>query len=115
MADFSISEQSSDSGNTVLGLVGELDLASASTMRTAGLAALGQPECSTLVLDATALTFVDSTGIGSWVELRNRARQHDQRLILQGVSANLARVLAIAGLTSLFALDPAARDEGRAG
>ncbi|MDT4975003.1 MAG: hypothetical protein QOF95_2321 [Pseudonocardiales bacterium] len=105
MADFALSEKTTDSGCTVLGLVGELDLAGAATMRAAGLAALGQPDCTTLVLDVTALTFVDSTGIGSWVELRNHANEHDQRLVLRGVSENLIRVLTIAGLVSLFNID----------
>ena len=83
-----MSVQSSGSGSTVLDLVGELDLASAPDMRQSGLAALDDPGCSTLVLDVEKLTFVDSTGIGSWVELRNHAQQNDQRLALRGVSDN---------------------------
>lgn len=99
-----MSVHSSGPGSTVLALVGELDLAGAPAMRAAGLAALGEPGCSTLVLDVAELTFVDSTGIGSWVELRNHADQHDQRMALRGVSANLDRILTIAGLASLFDL-----------
>jgi anti-sigma B factor antagonist len=106
VADFSINENSVDSGCTVLGLAGNLDLASASTMRAAGLAALAQPNLSTLVLDVTSLRLIDSTGIGSLVELHNHAQQHDQRMVLRGVSANLTRVLTIAGLASFFNFDP---------
>jgi anti-sigma B factor antagonist len=106
VADFSIPRQSSDSGRTVFGLVGELDLSSASTMRAAGLAALGAPGCSMLVLDVTALTLVDSSGIGSLVGLHFHAHQHEQRLVLRGVSENLTRVLTIAGLTSVFDIEP---------
>lgn len=118
MADFSIVTRSADSGRTVLGLVGELDLAGASAMRAAGLAALGEPGSSTLVLDVTALTFVDSTGIGTWVELHNHASSQDQSLVLHGVSDNLNRVLTIAGLVSLFDLDGAGgtgNNDGRGG
>jgi anti-sigma B factor antagonist len=114
VADFAISDESTDSGCTVLALVGELDLASAPMMRTAGLAALAEPDCSTLVLDVTALTFVDSTGIGSWVELRNHAHEHDHRLVLRGASENLTRVLTIAGLVSLFDFEPAPPDGDQA-
>lgn len=89
----------------MLELAGELDLAGAPSMRAAGLAALGGPGSSTLVLDVTALTFVDSTGIGTWVELRNHARERDQSLDLRGASESLTRVLTIAGLASLFGLD----------
>ncbi|MDT4985278.1 MAG: hypothetical protein QOF95_2768 [Pseudonocardiales bacterium] len=101
-----IRRQSTDSGCTVFGLVGELDLSSASTMRAAGLAALGAPGCSMLVLDVTALRLADSTGIGSLVGLHFHAHQHEQRLVLRGVSENLARVLTIAGLASLFDVEP---------
>ena len=105
MAYFSIITRSADSGRTVLGLVGELDMAGAAAMRAAGLAALGEPGSSTLVLDVTELTFVDSTGIGTWVELHNHASGQDQSVVLQGVSGNLTRVLTIAGLAPLFDLD----------
>jgi anti-sigma B factor antagonist len=105
VTDFAVSVQSSGSGSTVLDLVGELDLAGAPAMRESGLAALGDPGCSTLVLDVEKLTFVDSTGIGSWVELHNHAQQQDQRLVLRSVSANLERILTIAGLATLFELD----------
>jgi anti-sigma B factor antagonist len=111
VADFAISEKSTDSGCTVLGLLGELDLAGAPTMRAAGLAALAEPDCSTLVLDVTAVAFVDSTGLGSWVELRKHAKENDQRLVLRGVSENLKRVLTIAGLVSLFDVEPAPPDD----
>jgi anti-sigma B factor antagonist len=104
VTDFSIGAQNTDPGCTVLALGGELDMAGAPAMRTAGHAALGAG-CSMLVLDVTDLTFVDSTGIGTWVELLNQAHQHGQRLVLRGVSDNLKRVLTIAGLVALFDLD----------
>jgi anti-sigma B factor antagonist len=105
VTDFAVSVQSSDSGSTVLGLAGELDLAGAPQMRAAGLGALREAGCSALVLDLSKLSFVDSTGLGSWVELRNHAQQHSQSVALRGVSENLARILEIAGLTALFDVD----------
>lgn len=108
-----MNQRSTDAGHTVLDLVGELDLAGAVIMRTAGLAALGDPACTTLVLDVSALSFVDSTGIGSWVELRSHAHQNAQHVALRGASDNLSRILTIAGLTSLFDLEPPAPDGHR--
>jgi len=105
VTDFAVSVQSGGSGSTVLELTGELDLAGAPLMRESGHAALSDGGCSTLVLDIEKLTFVDSAGIGSWVELRNRAQQSDQRLVIRGVSDNIARILTIAGLATLFDID----------
>jgi anti-anti-sigma factor len=115
VADFSVRRQGTDPGCTVLELAGELDLAGAPTVHADGLAALADPACSTLVLDLTALTFVDSTGIGSWVELHNHAHQQGQRLVLRGLSENLTRVLTIAGLVTLFDLDAGPPDADQAG
>ncbi|PZS20520.1 MAG: hypothetical protein DLM57_01180 [Pseudonocardiales bacterium] len=113
MTDFSVSVQATDSGSTVLDLAGELDLAGARAMRTAGFAALAEPGCSTLILDVAKLTFVDSTGIGCWIELRKHARQHDQRFVLRGPSDNLTRILTMAGLASILDVvgHPAAEKE----
>ncbi|MEP7178266.1 MAG: STAS domain-containing protein [Pseudonocardiales bacterium] len=106
MTDFSIRETSTDSECTVLALAGDLDLAGAAAMRATASSAVQDPACSTVVLDVTELTFVDSTGIGTWVELRNQADQLGKRVELRGVSQNLSRVLTIAGLLSLFGLEP---------
>jgi anti-sigma B factor antagonist len=109
MADFSVSQTDADPGLTVLSLAGDLDVASVSRLRAAGLAALAQPNCSTLVLDVTALGLIDSTGIGTLVQLHNRAEEHNQRVALRGLSQNLTRVLTIAGLASVFNVDPPLR------
>lgn len=107
MADFSVVTQSTGSGSTVLRVAGDLDLASAATMRAAGLDALAEPDCSTLVLDLTAQTLIDSTGIGTLVDLHTHAHQHEQHLVLRGVSDILTRVLTIAGVTTMFTIEPA--------
>lgn len=106
MTDFSVEPRGVEAGGAVLDLAGELDLAAAPAMRAAGIAALGEPGCSLLILDVAKLTFVDSTGIGSWIELRNHAREHDRRVVLQSVPAKIHRVLELAGLTTVFDLAP---------
>ena len=60
-ADFWIDERAEDDGRVQLGLVGELDIASASALneRLRALAQRGDP----VVLDLARLQFIDSSGL----------------------------------------------------
>jgi anti-sigma B factor antagonist len=87
---------------TVLQLVGELDIASVPELRKIAFAELDRPGCTALVLDLAELTFLDSTGVGSWIELRSRAAEHGQQMTIRSVPLTVSRVLDIGGLTALF-------------
>jgi anti-anti-sigma factor len=90
---------------TVLRLSGELDLATVPELRSKAFAELERSECSTLAFDLAELAFLDSTGIGSWVEIRGRALHNGQRVVIRAVPDFVARVLEIGALTKLFAED----------
>jgi anti-sigma B factor antagonist len=91
---------------TILHIAGELDIATVPDLRSAAFAELDRPECATLAFDLSDLAFLDSTGIGSWVEIRGRAINNGQRLVIRAVPAFVARVLEIGALTKLFADAP---------
>lgn len=95
-----------DGGTALLHLTGELDLATVPVLCTAAYAELDRPDCKTLEFELSDLTFLDSTGMGSWVEIRGRAIEHGKRLVIRSVPAFAQRVLEIGGLTKLFADDP---------
>lgn len=94
-----------DNGRAVLSIVGELDLATVPTLREAGITALSEPGCRALLLDLTGLTFLDSTGLGCWIELRNRAEENGQDFALDAIPPSARRTVTIAGLAPLFGLD----------
>ncbi len=58
--------------HTVVGVTGEVDAASASTLRDAALALLNRG-IEDLVLDLRGVTFLDSTGVGSMLRIHHRA------------------------------------------
>lgn len=86
-------------------LDGELDLATVPRLREAALAELDSADCMTLVLELGGLTFLDSTGIGCWIELRNRAEDDGKVLELRSVPPAARRTVTIAGLAALFGLE----------
>ena len=82
-------------GLHIVALHGELDIVSA-----AGLAdALVEVAGSTLVVDLSDLTFMDSTGIGALVVARNRIVADGQnQLVLSRPGGIVRRALEIVGL-----------------
>ncbi len=96
---------------TVLHITGELDLATVGELRELAYAELDRPGCTTLVLDLAKLAFLDSTGIGTWVEIRGRAVANGQRVVIREVPDFVRRVLEISALTKLFE-DGGAADNG---
>ena len=93
---------SREDDTTVLFIGGELDMATVPRLRARATAELDRPDCRTLVFDVGQLEFLDSTGIGCWVELRNRAESEQRKVVIRSATPVVARILEIGGLTRLF-------------
>lgn len=106
MADFSI-EPTVDGAETVVRLIGELDVASAYDVRALISTALDRPGLTTLSLDLSDLNFIDSTGLGALTALREAAREKGVDVRVQGTAAaRVQRVFDITGVGQLFGLPP---------
>jgi anti-anti-sigma factor len=57
---------------------------------------------STIILDLQDLTFIDSTGMHTFFEARNRAMSNGQRLLVRGASSTAQRYISIVGLQFLL-------------
>jgi anti-anti-sigma factor len=57
---------------------------------------------STIILDLQDLTFIDSTGMHTFLEARNRAMSNGQRLLVRGASSTAQRYINIVGLQFLL-------------
>lgn len=99
-----------DGPRTVVSLTGDLDLATVPRLREAALTELANPECEALVLDLSELTFLDSTGLGCWIDLRNHAHERGKIIEFRSVPAAARRTIAIAGLADLFGMDAGPSD-----
>ena len=91
-----------DGDTTVVALAGELDIATVPELRELAYAELDRAECRAVVLDLTDLTFLDSTGIGCWVQLRTHAAAAEKQVTIRSVPPGVRRVLEISGLLPLF-------------
>ena len=62
-----------------------------------------------LVIDLSAVTFMDVRALGTLVGVRNRCLASDTALALRAVPDRIRRLLDIAGLLSLFTIEPVQR------
>ncbi|MFF3215556.1 STAS domain-containing protein [Streptomyces sp. NPDC002886] len=92
----------------VLALRGDLDFDSVVQLREAGEKELagGRQAGPPVVVDCSALTFCDSTGIGALVQLHQWLSADGRVLRLAAVPATTTRLFKITGLDKLFTLYP---------
>ena len=103
--EFLIESEMNSPGRLTVRVVGELDAATADGLSEALGEWLGITEC---VIDLSDCTFVDSRGLDALLTCRRQIGElTPMRLV--GVSANVERVMRLAGLESYLGLDaPAA-------
>jgi anti-sigma B factor antagonist len=101
LAAFSL--ESSVRGDTCeLTVTGEVDVESADQVAATGLLHLTEAAVQCLVIDLAGVTFIDSSGIGALVRIRNIALEFDKRLALRNPSERAQKVLKITALDQVF-------------
>jgi anti-sigma B factor antagonist len=86
---------------------GEVDVSVADQLRVAGEQAIAAPDCAGLIIELDAVTFLDSTGLGALVALRNAALDSDVAFELRGVPDPVRRILELTGMDAVFDIAPA--------
>jgi anti-sigma B factor antagonist len=85
---------------------GEIDTQVADDLAAMGQLCLIEPGVRSLALDLSAVTFIDSTGLGAMVRIRNIALEFDKPLTLRNPSQRVVRLLQLAALDRVFQLEP---------
>jgi anti-anti-sigma factor len=85
-----------------LAVSGEIDVSVAGELTAAGEQALATPGCAGLVVELGEVTFLDSTGLGALVALRNAALAGGARFELKDVPEPVRRILELTGMDAVF-------------
>ena len=91
-------------GDVLVKVRGDLDLAAVPRLREAVEPA---QRSVAVVIDCAALDFVDSSGLGCLVELRNRALDRGGDLRLINVPRPAARTITMGGLADVLGIEAA--------
>jgi anti-sigma B factor antagonist len=81
---------------------GDLDIEAADAFITLGCTAVRQCTESAIVVDLSSCTFLDSSGVGALVTVRNAARDAGKKVFVRGAPERVKRVLEVTGLTDYF-------------
>ena len=92
----------------VVALTGDVDLESSPTVRTALLECVGSK--SRVLVDMSAVSYIDSSGVASLVEAFQTARKSETNFALVQVSEAAMRVLELARLDRVFSIHPTVAD-----
>jgi anti-sigma B factor antagonist len=83
---------------------GDLEFGTAASLRSA-LIDLAQQGCDPLVVDLSALDFIDSTGLSLLVQAKQRIESQGHTFRLRRPTDRVRRVLEISGLAQLFTIE----------
>ena len=104
---FDVQTRASAEGVTV-SVAGEIDVATSPVLRRELHAAL-DTGAARVVVDLSAATFIDSSGLGVLVGALKRLRESNgngnQTLMLTGLQDAVRKVFEITGLSALFAIE----------
>lgn len=95
--------------DTIL-LEGDLDFHSSPEVRTE-LAKLVDRQSKKIVIDLHKVSYIDSSGLATFVELYQKMKRYSGKLVLFGLSPGVRSVFIIAKLDAIFKL---AKDEKEA-
>jgi anti-sigma B factor antagonist len=86
----------------VLAVAGELDIGTAPVLRDAFLNLLADEDERDLALDASGVSFVDSSGLAVLLMAARRWAAEERRLVLRTPSPPLLRVIDLTGVRRAF-------------
>lgn len=89
-------------GTTTVRPTGEIDIWTAPDLRKQWLDLATAEKPDVFVVDLTEVTFLDSTGIGTLVSLRNAQQEHGGEVAVRGANPMIVKVLKLTGLASTF-------------
>lgn len=90
-------------GATVVAAQGEIDVATAPALRETLELVIERDE-GPVVVDLTAVTFIDSTGLGVLIGARQRSMDAGRALSIVIVEPRILKVFEITGLTEVFSI-----------
>ncbi len=86
-------------------LSGEIDLTVAPHLREVGAEMAKTVAPGRLEVDLAAVTFIDSSGLGALISLRNATRQSGASLVLIRPSPSVERFFELAGVKDSFSIE----------
>jgi anti-sigma B factor antagonist len=96
---------STPGGYCTLAVSGEVDVATCVELREAGEKLVQETGCTGLRIDLSSVEFIDSSGIGALIAIRNAADSAAVPVVFANPSAKVSSVLEITRLNEVFTIE----------
>lgn len=87
----------------MVNLIGELDITSSENLKVELFKMLDENDTS-IELECSDLTYVDSTGLGIFISVLRRTKSANNTIIISNAQPNILKLLDITGLDKIFTI-----------
>ena len=102
-----------EDGVTIFALSGAIDLHYVPTLRSLFQSKLNE-RCPALIVDLSAVDFIDSTGLATLIEYHRDAGTHGGMFCLAGINPNLKAIFDVVQFDRVMAIFPTVVEAGAA-
>ena len=96
--------------DAVIKLSGRLDMNYSPDLRKAALSLYTRRECKELTIDFASVSYIDTSGLATLVEILLIAKERGAQLTLSGLNETVRYLLNVNGLTAFFRIEGSARE-----
>lgn len=89
------------SKTNMVSIRGEIDIYSIEKFRDS-IEEKIKTQASEIILDCSELSYMDSTGMGVLIELRNKTKELGQKIIMMNPRPNIRKLLALTGVDKII-------------
>jgi anti-sigma B factor antagonist len=97
--------------DALIRLAGRLDINTSPDLRKAALTVCTRSRCSKLTIDFTNVSFIDTSGLATLLDIAAAAKDQAVRLTLSGVDGKVRYLLDVNGVTGFFTIENSEREK----
>jgi anti-sigma B factor antagonist len=99
--------------DAIIKLSGRLDMYTSPALRKAALAFCTRRGCKNLTIDLSEISFIDTSGLATLLEILVETREQNVQLTLAGLNGMARYLLDVNGLTGFFRIESSERERPR--
>jgi anti-sigma B factor antagonist len=97
--------------DAVIKLAGRLDINTSPDLRKAALRLYSKRKCKNLTIDFTGVSYIDTSGLATLIEILVTAKERCAQLTLSGLNEKVRYLLDVNGLTGFFRIAGSLREK----
>jgi anti-sigma B factor antagonist len=97
--------------DVVIKLAGRLDMNTSPDLRKTALRLYSKRKCKNLTIDFTGVSYIDTSGLATLIEILVTAKERRTQLTLSGLNEKVRYLIDVNGLTGFFRIAGSLREK----